>query len=272
MGKQLSVSKIPYLRDGPDGKPGRAWQIITGCTPVSSGCKHCWAQTTIRRFGKALGHDPAGPAVQVHEDRFEQPQMTPGQHTVFVAPMGDLFHEDVPTRFIQDVFETMGLPENQKHHFLLLTKRPERIARVLWGEESNWFMGGGDFEPNVWLGVSVEDQATADERLPVLAEIDWPHKWLSVEPCIGPVSLRAPRLGHRYGRSQVETVILGCENGPGARPFDEEWAQILQQECEQTGATFYYKQAPDPARKGAVIEHPFLDGRQWTEVPWGGGP
>jgi protein gp37 len=303
----LSLTKIQYAQ--------KAWHLVTGCTRVSAGCDHCYAQRLLARKLPGLGHNAEPGRVVFHEDRLSQPLHTRKPAVVFVAPLGDLFHEDVEQWMFNAIIH--GMLDAPQHVYLLLTKRPYAMARMMdyFAEEHAALSHLREpLSKNLWLGVSVEDQATADERLPILASIDWPNKWISAEPLLGPVdscSLLTPRAPkpevgeaypgarpsamYRHGDSAFGWVVCGCESGPGARPFDEDWARELRDECEASRTPFYYKQAPRgwcrrcqhytigttgddcPGCDGRLVrrgvwEHPLLDGRTWTETPWGGTP
>ena len=212
MNKSLPYTKIPYA--------DRLWSITTGCTPCSEGCRNCWAQALLRRF-PVMG----GTEVKLWPNRLSQPAHTRKPSVVFVAPAGDLFHEEVPLTFRLEVIKTMrATPE---HVFIVLTKRPERMRETMCCLS--------EIGSNVWAGVSVEDQATADERVPLLLESGWPNLWVSAEPLLGEVSLK-PWL------DRISWVVDGCEGGAGARPCDQDWQHDLATECRAAGVTHYSKQ------------------------------
>ena len=191
------------------------WNPVTGCSKVSQGCKHCYAE---REWGR-LSANPKATAyygraftdVACHEDRLDQPLRWKKPRMIFVNSMSDLFHEDVPDDFIDRVFAVMALAE--KHTFQVLTKRPERMLR--WFDpgfdnrehavgqamrEIAAARGGDDAGlpewplPNVWLGVSVEDQATADDRIPLLLRAPAAVRWVSAEPILGRTDLEHVQL------------------------------------------------------------------------------
>ncbi len=150
------------------------WNPVTGCTKVSEGCRNCYAERIAKRF---WGERPFS-AVQCHADRLDAPLHWRKPHRVFVNSMSDLFHPDVPDRFIGWVFSRMGMAKN--HTFMSLTKRPERMKD---------FLRGLPALKNVWLGVSVENQQTADERIPLLLETPAAVRFVSIEPMLGPVDI-----------------------------------------------------------------------------------
>ena len=165
----------------------KSWNPVTGCTPVSGGCAHCYAKRWMRRWGMDFSK------VKLHPDRLEKPLRWKKPRMVFVPSMGDLFHEDVPDEFIQSVFNTMW--NAPRHTFQILTKRPQRMRdylnahRTWWGEYPQW--------GHVWLGVSVENQARADERIPLLLETPAAVRFVSAEPLLGPLDL-TPWLPHLH--------------------------------------------------------------------------
>jgi protein gp37 len=210
--------------------------------------------------------------------RWKKPQM------VAVALMGDLFHEKVPTEFIAKVFVIMSLC--QQHTFQVLTKRPERMAEVCAAHP--WFAkvlvssSGKESAacsyqilPNVWLGTSVENQATANERIPHLLKCPAVVRFLSVEPMLGAIDLDSEEAdqvhalgcgnsGCECGDRGVDWVIVGGESGPGARPMHPDWARGIRDQCQAAGVPFFFKQwgGVNKKRTGRV-----LDGRTWDEMP-----
>jgi len=205
--------------------------------------------------------------------------------------MGDLFHPAISAEYIVDLYETMTFLK--RHTFIVLTKRPERIASVLYGQEGNWYLGGGDYIPNIWLGVTAENQQAADERIPLLLQIPGAVRFVSVEPMLGRVDIesylwavgastagpwRFPsgRVVHTGGiggqmisstpASELHWVICGAESGSGARPMDEDWVRSLRDQCVSADVPFFYKQRIDGGKK---ISMPELDGEVWDQMPMG---
>lgn len=184
------------------------WNPVSGCTKISSGCKNCYAETIANRFWK----DRKFTDVQTHSHKLMEPVKRKKPTTYFVNSMSDLFHEDVPFEFIDQVFAVMA--STPQHTYQVLTKRPERMLEYLsidrrqqWAEWSAYLAGGNDPDPlfdsihygdeiltNVWLGVSVENQEQADKRIPHLLKVPAKVRFLSVEPLLGPVDLN----GHTY--------------------------------------------------------------------------
>jgi len=235
------------------------WNPTTGCTKISAGCAHCYIERTPpfriekRRFERGTGEHAIGTTtgVTLHPDRLSTPLHWRKPRRVFVNSLSDLFHDDVPTAFIHDIFAVMAA--SSAHTFQILTKRPARMASVL---NSEYFPAGfrqdyGEFEwplPNVWLGVSVEDQEAANLRIPKLLETPAAVRFLSCEPLLGPVDLRLPEVYRDIdgnldaGRRRFEWVIVGGESGPGARPMHPDWARSLCGQCVAAGVPFFFKQ------------------------------
>jgi protein gp37 len=172
-----------------------------------------------------------GMDVQVWPKRLDQPRHTRKPSVVFVAPMGDLFHEDVPDEFIRRVLSNAAV--QQRHRYIVLSKRAERMAE--FAAKRYPVCGDPDLLGHIWFGVSCEDQATADERVPLLLVSGWPNLWVSAEPLLGPVSLK-PWL------AKLGQVIIGCESGAGARPCPSAWCDALTGECYEVGVPCYLKQ------------------------------
>lgn len=251
------------------------WNPVTGCTKVSQGCKHCYAERDWHR----LQHLPrfAGRAftdVVCHPERLDQPLRWAKPRRIFVNSMSDLFHEDVPDEFIDQVFAVMALAK--QHEFQVLTKRPQRmldycktlgrhheidrvsIAAKRISNKTGFFWrmcDEGWCLPDVWLGVSVEDQATANERIPILLQTPAAVRWISAEPLLGPIDLlRAgatemdsvgcltPGGGESFARGLIDWVIVGGESGPKARPMHPDWVRSLRDQCAAAVVPFLLKQ------------------------------
>ncbi|MDH5477805.1 MAG: phage Gp37/Gp68 family protein [Nitrospinota bacterium] len=217
----------------------RVWNPVTGCTKISPGCKNCYAERMSRRLGKikGSGYPPADPfAVTIHPDRLEEPLKWRKPSRVFVCSMGDLFHEKVPRDFIHRViYIPRVFPQ---HTFMFLTKRPQRMREVLLSPIR--YMLPLHYKEgfpllNVWLGVSIEDQTTADDRIPWLLHTPAAKRFVSFEPALEPVDM-TPYL------SELDWVIMGGESGPGARPMHPDWARKVRDDCKETGAPFFFKQ------------------------------
>jgi protein gp37 len=264
------------------------WNPITGCSVVSAGCKHCYA---MKLAGTRLQHHPsragltvetkAGPVwngqVRLNEAWLDQPLRWRRPRRIFVCAHGDLFHENVPDQWIDAVFAVMCLAP--QHSFQVLTKRADRmrayctsshtLGRVLKLATDALAADGevmaynhddgltGILLPNVWLGVSVEDQAAADERIPLLLQTPAAVRWVSAEPLLGPVRLPPawvrPQRGcggttggvHHHDEfcsPRLDWVVAGGESGTGARPMHPDWARSLRDQCAEAGVPFMFKQ------------------------------
>jgi protein gp37 len=241
------------------------WNPVTGCDRVSEGCDHCYAQTLAKRL-KAMGSPryqrdgnsrTSGPGfgVTLHIDQLTLPMRWSTPRTVFVNSMSDLFHDDVPSDFIVEVFRTMAATPS--HTYQVLTKRPGRMASLLARWHSSSELRDLVELPNVWLGTSVENQRWAAVRVPKLIETPATVRFLSCEPLLGPIDLEMA-LPH------LDWVIVGGESGPGCRPMDPDWARSLRHQCKASGVPFFFKQWGGRTPKAGGRK---LDGRTWGEMP-----
>lgn len=236
---------------GDDGTPGKSWNPVTGCTKISQGCKHCYAEAIAERF-RGTKTFPNGFDVTLHPERLGQPLHWRKPRRIFVNSMSDLFHEDIPADFIQSVWDVMV--EADWHTYQILTKRPERMLAVVphlrYPIGTKWMDGPA---VHIWLGVSCEDQATADLRIPLLLQVPAAIRFLSCEPLLAPVSLEAFQPftgalnnGYRAARGilggHIHWVIVGGESGPGARPMHPAWVRSIRDQCLAAGVPFFYKQ------------------------------
>lgn len=277
-----------------------SWNPVTGCSKVSPGCAHCYAETlSLRMSWSRVPWTPqnAEENVVLHEERLSLPLKWRGHKRVFVNSMSDLFHPLVPFDFVDRVFAVMALAD--RHIFQVLTKRPERMleyvntpgrARLVWeqalilwisltkdggmphldspyGKENIWPL------PNVWLGTSVENQHFADIRIPLLLQVPAAIRFLSCEPLLGPLDLWSPRYpwpdggagrgsAFAWGRG-IHWVIVGGESGRGYREMDLDWARQIRDQCQAAGVAFFFKQS-SALRSG---QGDVLDGRKWQEFP-----
>ena len=247
------------------------WNPVSGCSKVSEGCRNCYAEREWSRLSKLV---PAYAGrnfedVACHPDRLAQPLRWKRPRKIFVNSMSDLFHPDVPEDFIDRVFAIMALCPH--HTFQILTKRPERMRDYLSkNRRENWAYAAvhdwgkydpdGIFDhlayaegplPNVWLGVSVEDQKTADERIPLLLGTPSALRWVSIEPMIGPIVLEEVPVGmfgplrwkgSPEGLSKIDWIVVGGESGPTARPMEAEWVRKIKDECEEAKVPLFVKQ------------------------------
>ena len=221
------------------------WNPDTGCSKISTGCQHCYAERMAKRL-QAMGMPQYrnGFSVTLQPNMLALPLQWKKPRLVFVCSMGDLFHEDVPLDFIRQVFEVMK--QASQHTFQVLTKRPERTLE--YATELSW-------PSNVWIGTTVEN-ALYVHRIKTLARIPAQLRFLSLEPLLGPV----PRLPLRG----VHWVIVGGESGPGARPMKKEWVTRIRDRCLAQGVPFFFKQWGGVNKKRAGRT---LDGRTWNDMP-----
>jgi len=296
----LSKTSIPYA--------DYAWQIVTGCSPAGEGCRHCYAArlaaTRLKRLPQYAGlaekvswtygadrkqHDGyewTG-EIRFHDEQLERPLHTRKPGVVFVAPMGDLFHEQVTDEQIAAAFGTMALgepsailkdgrwwPTTERHHtYLIVTKRPERMMSLLANPDFPDLIGtvAGIVPiwpmPHLWLLPTIWDQESADRVIPLLLDTPAAGRGISLEPMLGAVRLDARSRwgdclrGHQSvgaepfgeylvpGRPSLELVILGGESGPGARPMQPEWALDVYRQCRAAGVPFWFKQPGDWLRR-----------------------
>lgn len=248
------------------------WNVITGCSVESAGCKNCYA---MKLAGTRLKHHPSragltvetanGPVwtgeVRFNEQWLDQPLRWKRPRMIFVCAHADLFHPSVPVEWIERVFDVMA--RCPQHTFQVLTKRAQRMQFVLWSE-LDWTP-----LPNVWLGVSVENQKAADERIPLLLQTPAAVRWLSMEPLLGPVDLTEievpsehDKLNHsgyypsRFNAltteyddkhyhqppAAIDWVVVGGESGENARPMHPDWLRALRDQCAAAGVPFMFKQ------------------------------
>ena len=235
----------------------RVWNPVTGCTPVSEGCENCYAERMAKRLAGRFGYPKGEPfRVTLHEDRLEQPLHWKKPSLVFLPSMGDLFHPKVKSQYIAEVFDKIAIAK--QHTFLIVTKRPKRMKAVLEGFQDIWecSCSGWPFK-NVWLGVTVENQARSDERIPILLQIPAAVRFVSVEPMLGPVDIR------KY-LEELSWVIAGCESGPKRRLTTAPWIRSLKNQCRAYNIPFFLKQMEVD---GKIVKMPEFDGREWNEVP-----
>ena len=221
------------------------WNPVTGCTKVSQGCKHCYAERMAKRL-VAMGSDRYrnGFEVTLHPDLLDVPRNWRQPRVVFVNSMSDLFHDDIPLAYIQRVFSTMR--DCPHHTFQVLTKRSERLAG--FAPQLPW-------PNNVWMGVSVED-ARVIHRVRDLQGVPAAVRFLSLEPLIGPLDA-LPLNG-------IHWVIVGGESGPRARPMRKEWVASIFRQCRATRVPFFFKQWGGVRKDMTGRE---FNGRTYDEMP-----
>jgi protein gp37 len=276
------------------------WQVVAGCSPASPGCKNCYSArllaTRHRHLPWAQGlatFDDSGEGerrahwtgkVVCRRDQLSWPFSKRRPLTIFVGDRGDLFHHAVPESHIANVMLTASLAE--RHTFLFLTKRPARLRALLtdtWTDTKSF--------GNLWFGVSIEDQQRADNRVPVLLDTPAAHRFLSIEPMLGPIDLSA-YFGGPYAalpgdavvqshNAGIDWVIVGGESGPGARVCWREWIDSIVRQCAAAHVPCFVKQLGANQRYDFGTCHPFprqrsgADPSEWPEAlrvrqtPWG---
>jgi protein gp37 len=221
------------------------WNPVTGCSKISPGCKHCYAERMAKRL-ESMGQPRYrnGFQLTLQPDVVDEPLTWKKPRLVFVNSMSDLFHDEVPLSYLRGIFEVMAAAH--WHVFQVLTKRSERLAeianRLVWPS-------------NVWMGVSIESEDYT-YRIDDLSGIPAAVKFLSVEPLLGPIK--------RLSLKNIDWVIVGGESGPHARPIDPNWVRSIRNDCVTEGVPFFFKQwgGTRKSTTGRV-----LDGRTWDELP-----
>jgi protein gp37 len=228
----------------------RTWNPIRGCTKISPGCAHCYAETFAERFRGVAGHPyERGFDLRLVPGKLAEPFRWRAPSMVFVNSMSDLFHRDVPDSYIEAVVAVMRRAD--WHTYQVLTKRSERMQDLLRTR-----LADAAREPHIWWGVSVEDCAHGLPRVEHLRDAPAGLRMLSVEPLLedlGPLDLRG-----------IGWVIVGGESGPGARPMEKSWVESIRDQCRRAGVPFFFKQWGG-TRKGRAGRA--LDGRTHDEVP-----
>lgn len=221
------------------------WNPVTGCTKISEGCQHCYAERMTWRL-KAMGSPNYrnGFKLTTHRDSLELPLSWKKPQIIFVNSMSDLFHKDVPDAFIKDMFEVMQ--KAYWHKFQILTKRSERL--LCMSKELTW-------AGNILMGVTVENEKHLN-RLAHLKKTGAKNKFLSLEPLLGPL----PDLNLKG----INWVIVGGESGPGARPMQPEWVTDIRDNCLNSSVPFFFKQWGGVRKKKAGRK---LDGKVYSEKP-----
>lgn len=266
----MAKTKIEWVIN-PDGTQGEAWNPVSGCSKVSEGCQNCYAEAMARRFDKSWSPWTKGNAVHnviFRPERLEQPLHWRKPRRIFVCSMGDLFHELVHESFQERVLDIMLRADH--HTYLILTKRPARMKMFF---QDRFQLRGPT--PNIWLGVSIENQPAANERILHLLATPAAKRFVSTEPMLGPVNAvpylggRSYRCGCGFKETESQMVYLGgddylCENekckarmeqgptldwvivggesGPKARPMHPDWVRSIRDQCQVAGTPFFFKQ------------------------------
>ena len=231
------MSKIEWTRND-DGTEGKTWNPLAGCSIVSPGCTNCYAMRMAARIErmqpashykgltKQVNGNPVwtGKIARAPEHIFYAPLKWRKPTRVFVNSMSDLFHEDVRDEWIDRIFAIMAL--SPRHTFQILTKRLKRMQK---------YSGRRAALDNVWLGVSVENQQAADERIPLLLDTYAATRFISAEPLLGPLALEALLPG-------IDWVVVGGESGPGKRPVNLDWMRDIRDQCKAAGVPLFVKQ------------------------------
>lgn len=297
----------------------RSWNPVTGCEKVSAGCAHCYAEGIAKRFWK----DRKFTDVRIHPERLRDPLHWRKPARVFVNSMSDLFHDfvyDYNSSFIDEIFAVAAACP--QHTFMILTKRSKIMKnyfnhprRTMYVESALEWLYEGRIHmmpemvwplPNVWLGVSVEDQRAAEERISDLLETPAAIRFVSCEPLLGPVyldeipevllSVTKRKDAYLVDRGKLDWVIVGGESGPKARPMHPDWVRGIRDQCLAGNVPFFFKQwgewvpfwnvafSSTKRRTGIVFEGESmvrigkkkagreLDGMEWNEFPWGSYP
>lgn len=233
----MTITKIEWTE--------KSWNPLTGCDKVSAGCKNCYAERMAKRL-QAMGQKnyQNGFTLTLHEESLKLPFSWKKPSMIFVNSMSDLFHKDVPLRFIRKVFSVMS--QADWHTYQLLTKRSSRLAEL--SDQLTWL-------ENVWMGVSVES-SDYTHRINNLTSTNASVKFLSLEPLLGPI--------YDLPLSGIDWVIVGGESGPGARPMKLEWVTEIRDQCTKSDVPFFFKQWGGINKKKAGRE---LEGQIWNEMP-----
>ena len=221
------------------------WNPVTGCTKISDGCLNCYAERMAKRL-KAMGQQryTNGFKVTLHPDVLKEPNHWVKNRLVFVCSMSDLFHEDVPLVFIQEVFDVME--KNPNHTFQVLTKRSKRLVEI--ADKLPW-------PNNIWLGVTVENSKYIS-RIDDLRKTPAKVKFISAEPLLSKIP--------DIDLSDIHWVIVGGESGPGARPIEKEWVLDIRDQCVEANVAFFFKQWGGIQKKKTGRS---IDGKIYSEMP-----
>lgn len=229
------------------------WNPVTGCTKLSPGCKHCYAETMARRLQAMGAHGyEDGFKLTLHPVRIDQPRQRKRPTTYFVNSMSDLFHEDVPDAFIDQVVDVIR--ETPHHTYQVLTKRADRLAQ---------YFAKRHCPINMWLGVSVEDRKYGVPRIAELRKVKAAVRFLSVEPLLEDVG--------KLNLAGIHWVIVGGESGAKARPMEAAWADNVRRQAITQDVAFFFKQwgawGADGIRRNKKVNGRELNGRIWNEFP-----
>jgi protein gp37 len=231
----------------------QTWNPSTGCTKISAGCKHCYAEVMSQRLQamNANGYNN-GFKLSLMPDRLKQPISRKKPTTYFVNSMSDLFHEDIPFKYLDKVFNTIN--QTPQHRYQILTKRADRLPL---------YFKNKTIPNNVWLGVTVENIKEGLPRIDYLRQIDAHIRFLSIEPLL-------ENLGN-IDLSGIHWVIVGGESGNKARLMKKEWVLNIQKQCDEQQSAFFFKQwgtwGADEIKRDKHKNGRLLDGRTWDQMP-----
>ena len=226
------------------------WNPVRGCTKVSAGCVHCYAETFAERWRGVKGHPfEFGFDLRLVPEKLTDPMKWSAPRRIFVNSMSDMFHEKIPADYIANVASIMRLAD--WHTYQVLTKRPERMEKLLTGR-----LKAAARAPHIWWGVTVENRRHGLPRIEALRRTGAAMKFLSIEPLLEDLG--------QFDLTGIDWVIVGGESGPGARPLKEEWVVSIQQQCAKSGVPFFFKQWGG-VQKGKHGRE--LHGRTYDEFP-----
>lgn len=221
------------------------WNPVRGCTKISPGCKHCYAERFAERFRGVNGHPfEQGFDLQLVPTKLHEPLRWKRPMRIFVNSMSDLFHDQVPVDYIKSAFDVMN--DAHWHQYQVLTKRAERLESL--SDELPW-------APNIWMGVSVENSDYL-WRIDHLRRTKAHIKFLSIEPLLGAIG--------ELDLQGIDWVIVGGESGPGARRMEAAWVKDIRDQCVDEGVAFFFKQWGGVQKKRQGRE---LEGQTWSEMP-----
>ena len=231
----------------------QTWNPTTGCTKISPGCKHCYAEVMARRL-RAMGGTgyENGFKLTLHPERVAQPLARRKPTVYFVNSMSDLFHRDIPDAFLDEVFSV--IEQTPRHTYQILTKRADRLPE---------YFASRHCPPNVWLGVSVEDCAYGVPRIDHLRRVDVGVRFLSIEPLLEDLG--------QFDLAGIHWIIVGGESGHKARPMQEAWVESIKRQADKAGVAFFFKQwggwGPDGVKRHKKANGRTFKGRTWNAYP-----
>ncbi len=245
----MTKTSIEWTR-GEDGTPGMTWNPVRGCTKISPGCTHCYAETFAERFRGVAGHPyEQGFDLRLVPEKLAEPLRWKTAKMVFVNSMSDLFHEDVPDDYVLAVVRVMQLAN--WHTYQVLTKRSERLRDLLQTK-----LAAAAAEPHIWWGVSVENRKHGLPRIEHLRAAPARVRFLSIEPLLEDLG--------EVDFTGIHWAIVGGESGNGARPMEKAWVVSLREQCQRAGVAFFFKQWGGTRKSKAGRE---LDGRTYDDTP-----